>query len=331
MAMAIPQYSSNRASKAGSRIAKGNPLPDDWIVFENFRNSHSYILNTFRPTLINYIANKKNTIFAQRLKRKNTIVDKLKSGRAKDYGSMHDLAGCRLVFKSIGDLERYRKKISSARFKHKRVNGEKYNYIEHPKATGYRGIHDVYSYCVSSEGGKKYNGLLIEIQYRTFVQHAWATAVEIADLLNKSRVKFESGIEPKRERFFILVSELFARHYESRLGPLPTLPIDDIKNEINLFENELGIINGLSRLHKERVDLPVSKNIVLHFGQERLMAKGFRSSTKAIEYRNHLEMQFPSDDIVYVRGNNSTHIKSAFRNYFRDSKEFVALVEEALS
>jgi putative GTP pyrophosphokinase len=331
MTVAIPQFSANRATKAGNRISKNKPLPDDWVVFENFRNSHSYILNTFRPTLINHISNKKSTVFAQRLKRKNTIIDKLKSGRAKDYGKMHDLAGCRLVFKSIVELEKYRRKLHGARFKHIRTNGDKYNYITSPKDTGYRGIHDVYSYQVTSEGGKKYNGLLIEIQYRTVVQHAWATAVEISDLLNKSRVKFESGTDPQRERFFILASELLARHFEQLKGPLPQMTLQDIKNEITALEAELHIVDGLKKIHKEKVELPTSKNIVLHFAEDKLKAKGFRSSTLALEYRNELEATHPNDDVVYVRGNNSNHIKSAFRNYFRDSKEFVSNFEEALN
>jgi hypothetical protein len=328
--MTIPQYSANRATKAGDRISKDRPLAEDWIVFENFRNSHTYILNTFRPTLIRHITNKRNTIFAQRLKRKNTIIDKLKSGRAKDYGKMHDLAGCRLIFKSISDLEKYRKKLHEARFKHERINGEKYNYVKNAKPTGYRGIHDVYSYSVSSKGGKIYNGFLIEIQYRTVVQHAWATAVEISDFINKSRVKFESGTDPKRERFFVLASELLARHFESLTGALPLLSDDEIKSEFIQLESELGIIDGLKKLHKEKIDLPSSKNIVLHFANSGLIAKGFRSSTFALEHRNSLEISHPNDDVVYVRGNSSNHIKSAFRNYFRDSKEFVSYIEETL-
>lgn len=330
MAIPKPQFSANRATKAGDRISKDKPLPEDWIVFENYRNSHTYILNTFRATLTRHIANKRYTVFAQRLKRKNTIIDKLRSGRAKDYGKMHDLAGCRLIFDTISDLEKYRKKLHSARFKHKRVNGDKYNYINQPKPTGYRGIHDVYSFFVSSQSGMVYNGLLIEIQYRTKIQHAWATAVEISDLLNKSRVKFETGADPQRERFFVLASELLARHCEGLQGPQPDIESNLLKAELLNIESNLKIIESLKKLHKERIELPTSKNIVLHFGNKKLTARGFRSQAVAIDYRNQLETSHPSDDVVYVRGNNSNHIKNAFRNYFRDSREFVKYIEEAL-
>ena len=167
--------------QAGKKIAKGNDSNEDWLVMENWRNSHSYIINTFRTTLGRNIpaTKKKKIILAQRLKRLSTIVDKLTTGRAKDLATMNDLAGCRLIFGSIKDLNLYRKKLHKASFKHRRINGDRYNYISEPKSTGYRGIHDVYSYDVNSQGGKIYNGLLIEIQYRTNVQHAWANKSEV--------------------------------------------------------------------------------------------------------------------------------------------------------
>ena len=328
----LPLYSKNRVTNAGKKIAKGNDSNEDWLVMENWRNSHSYIINTFRTTLGRNIpaTKKKKIILAQRLKRLSTIVDKLTTGRAKDLATMNDLAGCRLIFGSIKDLNLYRKKLHKASFKHRRINGDRYNYISEPKSTGYRGIHDVYSYDVNSQGGKIYNGLLIEIQYRTNVQHAWATAVEISDLINKTRVKFDKGAEPKRERFFVLASEYLARKYEDSKGFLPDIADNDLIKELNKLENQIHIVRSLKAVHKEQAKVPSSKNIVLHFKEERLEAKGFNSSRKAIDYRNLIETQYPADDVVYVRGEKSNQISNAFRNYFRNSEEFVRLIEIAL-
>lgn len=326
----LSRVSRNRIKLAGERIAGGSANSDDWAVFEHFRMSHNPVLNTFRSTLIRHIESAKNTTFAQRLKRKNTIIDKLRSGRSKDLSRMQDLAGCRLIFKSIDELKRYRKRLHSARFKHERKNGDKYDYISQPKQTGYRGIHDVFSYFVPSERGEALNGLLVEIQYRTSVQHAWATAVEMNDLLHKSRVKFETGVDPKKERFFSLASELLARHFEGERGPHPDIKPNELKEEIRALEDELRIIAAFGKLHKERVDLPNSKNIVLHFDDEKLQAKGFRRQSDAMSHLKSLEQQYPSHDIVAVRGSSSNQIKSAFRNYFRDSREFVNIFSQAL-
>lgn len=328
----IPSYSKNRVTNAGKRIAKHIATDEDWLVMENWRNSHSYIINTFRTTLDRNIPfRKKNKIIlAQRLKRLSTIVDKLTTNRAKDLATMNDLAGCRLIFQNLSDLNAYRNKLQKARFKHQRVNENKYNYIVEPKSTGYRGIHDVFCYNVNSQGGKIYNGLLIEIQYRTYVQHAWATAVEISDLINKTRVKFDVGTEPKRERFFLLASELLARHYEDSSSHIPELPDENLVSELNELENEIHIIRSLKAVHKVRAKVPNRKNIVLHFKEDKLEATGFNSSAKAINYRNTVESEHPNDDVVYVRGENSYQIANAFRNYFRNSEEFVTLIEKAM-
>ena len=63
-------------------------------------------------------------------------------------GRMHDIAGCRIIFPDIHSLTTFRQDLHRARFAHKRrsMEEEKWNYINHPKPDGYRGIHDVYEY-----------------------------------------------------------------------------------------------------------------------------------------------------------------------------------------
>ena len=79
---------------------------------------------------------------------------------------MDDVAGCRLIFSSIRELHEFRSQFHEAHFDHVRRNDlDKYDYIKHPKVTGYRGIHDVYEYNVRSNVGKGLAGLYVEIQY----------------------------------------------------------------------------------------------------------------------------------------------------------------------
>jgi putative GTP pyrophosphokinase len=75
---------------------------------------------------------------------------------------MDDVAGCRLIFPNIDELRAFRADVHRARFRHQLRNSpEKYDYIEQPKDTGYRGIHDVYSYDVNSVTGRPFKGLLM--------------------------------------------------------------------------------------------------------------------------------------------------------------------------
>lgn len=134
----MPENSKADVRKAGEAIANGKSTPDHEIIAQNWRDSHAYILNTFQANLRRWIKDR-NIIFVQRLKKLNTIKDKLSTKRAGDLSKFNDLAGCRLIFESVDDLydfRNYYQKGTSA--KHKRINGDRYNYIENPKDTGYR-------------------------------------------------------------------------------------------------------------------------------------------------------------------------------------------------
>jgi DNA-binding CsgD family transcriptional regulator len=47
------------------------------------------------------------------------------------------------------------------------------DYIIKPRSSGYRGVHLIYSYF--SDKNETYNGLKVELQFRSPLQHAWAT------------------------------------------------------------------------------------------------------------------------------------------------------------
>ena len=90
------------------------------------------------------------------------------------------------------------------------------DYIEKPKDDGYRSLHQVFKY--KSTIAPELNGLFIELQIRTKLQHSWATAVETLGLVEKSSFKTGEGAE-EFKRFFKLASVLFA-HHESQPYPI---------------------------------------------------------------------------------------------------------------
>jgi hypothetical protein len=158
------------------------------------------------------------------LKRRNTILDKLVREPTIPLSSMHDIAGCRMVFANLSDLEAVRRSMHEARWRHSLAHdADRYDYIKKPKPTGYRGIHDVYTYQVNSAGGTPWNGLKLEIQYRTLPQHAWATAVEVADLITSNRIKFADATQHYL-RYFQLSSEIIARTAENSSSCCADMP-----------------------------------------------------------------------------------------------------------
>lgn len=330
MGWPAPSDTKNSIRRAGERIRKGTAQPNDLDILNRWRAAHGYIINTFQATLRTRTRDTPIPV-AQRLKRASTIVDKLKQGRALDLYSMHDIAGVRLVFPNIESLRDFRAKSHQSRAKHEMVNEpSKYDYIAGPKKSGYRGVHDVYRYIAGTESGAKWNGLLIEIQYRTLVQHAWATAVELADVLTANRVKFNQGT-PENERFFQLCSELLARKHESSTSSLPDLSHSDLVGEWRQIEAKAHIFQQLKSIAQQESAANLEGFVLLIVQSNGdLVVEPQKSYRTAIANLLEFEAAHPDWDIVLASGDRDESLRSAFRNYFRNATEFISLIEEAV-
>jgi ppGpp synthetase/RelA/SpoT-type nucleotidyltranferase len=330
MGWPAPSDSKTAIRKAGDRIRKNVANEEDLNVLNRWRAAHGYIINTFQATLRTRTKNMPIPV-AQRLKRAATIVDKLQQGRALDLYSMHDIAGVRLVFPDVETLVEFRALSHRSRAKHELVNATgKYDYLANPKSSGYRGIHDVYKYSAGTDSGAKWNDLLIEVQYRTLVQHAWATAVELADVLTANRTKFNQGT-PENSRFFQICSELLARKHESATSCLPDLSHADLVSEWRSIESRARIFQQLRSISQQQ-SAGNLKGFVLLIVQSdgNLVVEPQKSYREAIANLLAAENEHPEWDIVLASGDRDESLRSAFRNYFRNSTEFISLIEAAL-
>lgn len=349
--MAYPQPPTSKAAvrRAGKAYQADNYTEADIRSIDQWRASHGYVINTFQIWLRRKILKESFPVeFAQRLKRRNTVLNKLRrmdpSGTPliRDVTSMHDFAGCRLIFENINDLEAFRTRLhdpeSMRNVQHTlRHKLTKYDYIDHPKATGYRGIHDVFKHIPRShrrsDGVRPWDGLLVEIQYRTRAQHAWATAVEISDLLDGESTKFEL-FESRRSRFFALASELIARKHEQKQQALIGETTAQLRDELKELENELNIMQRLGLLRQFEDEGKLQTHNVLNIykddtGNLHLDVLPFSTASDAIEKASRLESDEDSLNAVYVRANNPNQLRSAYRNYFNDPVDFVELLNAA--
>lgn len=324
-----PGGSKSRVSRAGSNVREDKATADDLAVIEEWRASHRGVLNTFQAILRTRTRGT-NISVAQRHKRKRTIFDKLQRLPSMQLARMDDIAGCRLIFRSISDLEAFRTTFHKARFNHKlRNEPDKYNYIKTPKETGYRGIHDVYEYDVNSANGKALAGLYIEIQYRTLIQHAWATAVELIGFITESQPKFKKG-DDRYEHAMALASEMLARAHERVIGPFPDLTDREVLEQFLALDKELSLMQTLRGLNQVRSEISGKRNTILIFSEAGdLESRSFRDATDALRALFELEKQHPLSDIVLVRADSSEEVRLAFRNYFSDAREFVRLMDAA--
>jgi len=327
-ATAFPGGSKSRVNRAGDAVRAGTATTDDLIAIDEWRAAHRAVLNTFQAILRTRTKGK-NISVAQRHKRKRTIFDKLHRIPGMQLSRMDDVAGCRLIFRNIKQLESFRREFHAARFNHSLKNEpDKYNYIQRPKPTGYRGIHDIYQYDVRSDSGKALKGLYVEIQYRTLVQHAWATAVEVVGFITESQPKFQKG-DVRYEHAMALASEILARAHERSYGPLPHLDDKSLVRQFVAAEEELLLLKTLRGLRSANQDVSAKRNAILIFSPGgALEVRSFRDSTDALRALFTLERDRSDSDIVLVRADTTDEVRLSFKNYFSDAADFVAMIEQ---
>lgn len=204
-----PLFSRSQVDKAGDILCQ--PAPDTYTseridneiwaydVLSNWRACHNYPINTFQATLRNRLENiDAEATVAQRLKRFPSIVLKLRRFPGMKAARMQDIGGLRAIVKSVNDVRKLETTYRTATpsFRHKLVSSK--DYIAHPKPDGYRSVHLVYRY--QNVRTPDINGLLLELQLRSRLQHAWATAVETMGTFLGQALK--SGYGDSRWRAF---------------------------------------------------------------------------------------------------------------------------------
>ncbi len=340
-----PIYSKKRIDKAGKIIATlfsdhNNGIPFEEFdkaieILNNWRSSHAYPLEIITNNLRR---NNPNAIVVQRLKRLDSIIGKIERFPDMSLYRMQDIGGCRVIVDTIEDVYKAINNYKNSRIRH--ILKKENDYIQNPKESGYRSYHMIYQY--QSDDNETYNkNMLIEIQFRTKLQHIWATAVEMMGIFTKSKLKSSIGDEDIL-RFFVLVSSLFAD-----LEKTPICPHTSENKEINIQEiknidEKLNLVSRISALSVAINHTNATKELkgkgyyvlILNYKKNSLRIRGF--STKqiglAIKVYNDIEAQNNSDiDTVLVSATSFDELKEAYPNYFTDISEFVKIMRRILA
>lgn len=335
------EYSRSAIIKAGKTIKKENLSNQEKIlvtkVIDNWRAAHAFPLHVIYIHLRRMAANKGNIIVAERLKRLDSIIAKLKREPTMSLWYIQDLGGCRFIVSDIDSVYNYSSKFESSRKRH--VLEKTYDYIQNPKPSGYRSLHRVYRY-VSDKNDIYNNNMLIEIQFRTHLQHLWATAVETMGLFTKKALKSGQG-DAVINRFFALVSSLFAIKENTPLVPNTQNDVIKIKAEIRDINDKnkyLEFLKGIRVAVDNTKILNKARGyflLILNYDKSRLRIQHFLPGqvNKANEIYSQIESgRIESKiDTVLVRVDSFQALKSAYPNYFSDIKEFVDIVYSEIS
>ena len=211
--------------RAGKRLMEWWSSPKDdmpteewspiYDIVANWRACHGLPLNVIQAGLRARIRRlKQKALVAQRLKRFSSIMNKLVREPDMKLSQMQDLGGCRAILSNVSTVTALYRMYQEPQ---PNVFAEEgplkcYDYISEPKEDGYRGIHVVARYHPRSIGRTDWNGQRIEIQLRTKLQHAFATAVETVTTFTREPLKFGAGPAEWRRFFSLMGSALAIRN-----------------------------------------------------------------------------------------------------------------------
>ena len=342
MTWAVPRFTKSRIDRAGATLISTAPSSDALDraleIVNNWRSCHSFPLNTFQTTLRRKARRVESlALTSQRIKRLSSIDLKLRRFHGMKLSRMQDLGGCRAILSDVKRVYSLRKAYAKSDLRH--ALADEKDYIKNPKSSGYRGIHLIYKYV--SDRTTTYNGLLIEIQLRTKLQHTWATAVETVGTLLRQSLKSSQG-EDEWLRFFSLMGTVIAEKEES--PPVPQTPVARAELVAELRERAADLqvtarLTAYAQALKE-MEKDIRKDtryylLEVYPSEHRTMVTGFsrlaldEATSRYLDVEKSLKS--PDAEAVLVSVSSVGDLRAAYPNYFLDTQAFLQILEGALS
>ncbi len=340
MAYPKPKNSKSAINRAGKTLLMyindnkkqwGNDEQRALLILSNFRSCHGYPINTFQATLRNKLKSiDRAALVMQRLKRLPSIVMKLNRFDGMQLARMQDIGGLRAVTLSLKKARFLEKDYLRSHFKHKLHLHR--DYIENPKLSGYRSIHLVYKY--KNNLVPEYDGLFIELQIRTLMQHYWATAVETMGTYLKYSLKSSEG--PKDWlNFFSLAGSAFAR-----LENTPPVPGYESLSSQQTYHKVADAIVQLHVINKLEAFTIATKHVVtdnkkgayhlviLDLKERKVLIHSYPKSDLENANKHYIQVEREGSQgkplqVVLVSAGSIRDLKRAYPNYFLDSRKFI--------
>ena len=338
----LPQYSRSKIEKAGkviSRFDDSSPEFNEFLpVVDNWRAAHAYALDNISEIVSELLKEDENSFVVHRLKRLDSIIGKLKRTENTGLFRMQDLGGCRVI---VDNLDKVYKTVNNVKQRLVELGHtihKEYDYISIPREiSGYRSYHIVVKFHCKEE--PLYEGLFVEIQIRTKLEHIWATAVEMMDIITEETLKAGTG-KIEYMRFFKLASALFSINEGTAIVEGVVSDEEKIVDEIYKIDRTEQIRDKLAA-YNQAIEIVNTKRkdsgtnfddigyylLVVHKLEHRIRIIPF--SKKNIERATRMyqdlerEKKKKGQDIVLISVNSLDNIKDAYPNYFLMTFDFL--------
>lgn len=301
-------------------------------VINNWRASHQYPLNITTDSLrkkARKLTPKGNVV--QRIKRLRAIEEKLERETIK-LNQMQDIGGCRAIVANVSQVKSLVKSYKD------KAGIKITDYIENPRATGYRGVHIIHEYC--SKQYPAYDGLKIEMQIRTQKQHIWATGVETVGYYINQSLKSNKG-NPDWLCFFQLMSTAIAlQEGTPLLKKMPKTKIQ-VLIELLIVMKKIEAIDSIVMFGHAAKMLSDPKNvrgdshflIELNTVKKEMAVRSYKEKDIALAQKDYEEAEKKKANginVVLASASSYAALKKAYPNYFLNTKEFIKLIKTTL-
>lgn len=342
MAWTTRAHTDEEINAAGRVLIARQSKPDEVMkaiaIINNWRAAHAFPLNTMQMRLrgkANQV-DRRNPPVAQRIKRLPAIESKLRRLKNVTLADMQDIAGCRAVVGTKVQVAKLNKVYQSGRIRHELERDN--NYIDRPTPDGYRSLHLVYRYY--SDRNQQYSGQRIEIQIRSRLQHAWATAVEAIDTFANQQLKINQAT-PEWTRFFALMGSCIARRERTPLVPgTPAsktklaAELRDLAHSLNV-QDRLLAIGATAQYIGHRTDEAFYYLIDLDIINRKLYISRFTRTQvdQAAIKLAELELQYrgrPDRDVLLASASSVQELRKMYPNYRADTGVFLQELRRVL-
>jgi ppGpp synthetase/RelA/SpoT-type nucleotidyltranferase len=339
-ASSLSKKQINRAGEVLSSRLIAEDVVEAYEIVSEWRASHSYPLRAVHTVLTRNARLVNRYAFTSgRLKRMESIGLKLRRKPQMDLIQMNDIAGCRAVLWGIGEVPRLVARLEKIFVANGPFKPRLYDYIEKPKPDGYRGIHIAVQYYSKNPAHASWCGKRIEMQIRSTLQHAWATAVETVDLFANEKMKLGQGSQ-SWSRFFALASAIFAKKEKSPAVPETPNSDAELTEELRTLWKALRVphlLAGWTIAVANTMSLEGAQYLLTVDTSERtLQMTPFRPEYLAEASAAYAVAEAegrinPERKSVLVAVDEITELKQAFPNYYADTRDFLKELREVLN
>lgn len=340
------KYSNHKITKAGLTILSSTDKEEyskAVEVINDWRSLHLPVLDELKNATISLLLRKNIRIYlvSHRLKRFSSIQNKLDRNPQSKLGTLQDIGGLRIVVPTMSVLNKALSAITENIPENFVFTKAPVSYIEIPKKTsGYRSVHFVYKY---HSDNSDFDGLKIELQLRTKLQHSWAMAVETAELITNSALKASQGDKDWMD-FFKIVSSLFAIKEQSPI-------MEEYKEkgfDKRLLMKELYRLNNEHMFNDKLKAISISTNFAkrdkykdgyyilnINFELKMVRVKAFprEKEKEASDLYSRLEkgLDERKNAVVLVSVPKIQELQEAYPSYFLDTTHFLREVDKMMS